>query len=123
MEMAIDDISLLLSGSLHDELINPHVKMKSIRDLSMPPLSDDKQPSALASRPCYRCIFHMASFGIEQAFWTTDNGTWASTRVRDSVDMLAQLGERPRSDATTALSSVFVTKHEVLRLRRRVGGS
>jgi hypothetical protein len=65
----------------------------------------------------------MASVGIKRVFWTTDAGRWEGAKVRDLVDALDQLGEEPPTDATTALNSVFVTKHEVLILRRMMGDS
>jgi hypothetical protein len=65
----------------------------------------------------------MASAGIKRVFWTTDAGTWEGAKVRDLVDALDKFGEEPPSDAATALNSVFVTKHEVLMLRRMMGDS
>lgn len=63
----------------------------------------------------------MASVGIQRAFWTTDAGTWESAKVRDLVDTLDNLTLDDATDAATTLSSVFVTKHEVLMLRRTMG--
>jgi hypothetical protein len=86
-------------------------------------LGDKKQPSVLASRPCYRCISYMASVGIKRVFWTSESGSWEGAKVRDLVDELDKLGLEQPSDTTTALKSVFVTKHEVLMLRRMMGGN
>jgi hypothetical protein len=65
----------------------------------------------------------MASVGIKRVFWTSDNGTWEGAKVRDLVDALEKLGQGQLDDTSTALSSVFVTKHEILMLRRTMGES
>jgi hypothetical protein len=77
----------------------------------------EKQRSILASRPCYRCISYMDSVGIKRVFWTTDTGKWEGAKVRDLVDAMDSLGNDDGTDATS-LANVFVTKHEVLMLRR-----
>lgn len=109
----------LYTGSLHDELINRQVESKTATDTSVAP--NEKRPAVLESRPCYRCISYMASVGIKRVFWTTDSGNWEGAKVRDLVDALDKLGLDQPSDATAALNSVFVTKHEVLMLRRMMG--
>jgi hypothetical protein len=63
----------------------------------------------------------MSSVGIKRVFWTTDSGTWESAKVRDLVNELDKLGLEQPSDVAATLSSVFVTKHEVLMLRRTMG--
>ena len=65
----------------------------------------------------------MAMVGIKRVFWTTDSGDWEGAKVRDLVDALDKLGEEPSVNGTTALNSVFVTKHEVLMLRRMMESS
>tara|TARA_R110002003_G_scaffold44_19_gene3424 strand:- start:4128 stop:4331 length:204 start_codon:yes stop_codon:yes gene_type:complete len=65
----------------------------------------------------------MASVGIKRVFWTSESGGWEGAKVRDLVDELDKLGLEQPSDTTTALKSVFVTKHEVLMLRRMMGGN
>ena len=73
------------------------------------------QPTAVHSRPCYRCILYMYSAGIKRVFWSDDNGEWEGGKVRDLVDALEGTGE--------GSGEVFVTKHEVLRLRACFGRS
>jgi hypothetical protein len=109
------------SGSLHDELLNPQPRTPSPTSVS--DTKTDRQPSVLSSRPCYRCISYMNSVGIKRVFWTTDTGEWECAKVRDLVDALDNLGNGGSFDAATALSNVFVTKHEVLMLRRTMGDS
>jgi hypothetical protein len=62
----------------------------------------------------------MNSVGIKRVFWTTDSGTWEGAKVRDLVDAMDTLGTGA-SDSAAALNSVFITKHEVLMLRRLMG--
>lgn len=107
------------AGSLHDELLDRGTKTRP----AFKPVAaaEEKQPSVLSSRPCYRCILYMASVGVRRVFWTNDTGAWEGAKVRDLVDALDKLGEEPSADVETALGSVFVTKHEVLMLRRMMG--
>jgi hypothetical protein len=63
----------------------------------------------------------MSSVGIKRVFWTTESGIWEGAKVRDLVDALVSLGDNQFSDATIALNNVFVTKDEVLMLRRTMG--
>lgn len=108
------------TGSLHDELSTPSIS----KDTNHTPTAErDMQPSALASRPCYRCISYMNSVGIKRVFWTNDSGVWEGAKVRDLVDAMETLGNGDSSDKTVALNNVFVTKHEVLMLRRVMGDS
>jgi hypothetical protein len=60
----------------------------------------------------------MNSVGIKRVFWTTDSGVWEAAKVRDLVDALDTLGNGEACDVNIALDNVFVTKHEVLMLRR-----
>lgn len=108
------------TGSLHDEL--------TCRDRKSLPLigssEDVNAKSAPAeSRPCYRCVAYMHSVGIKRVFWTTNEGKWEGAKIRDLVD---QLEGTMQSETDTALGlsipDVFVTKHEVLLLRRLMGG-
>jgi hypothetical protein len=107
------------TGSLHDELQNPQGKPRPVTGATNN--MNQKRPSVLSSKPCYRCISYMASVGIKRVFWTTGAGTWESAKVRDLVDELDKLGLEQSPDAATTLGSAFVTKHEVLMLRRTMG--
>lgn len=111
--------SKALTGSLHDELTRPPPVSKPI--VSLTEADAEKQPSVLASRPCYRCISYMNSVGIKRVFWTTDTGAWEGAKVRNLVDALDGLTSGDTIDTATALKNVFVTKHEVLMLRRIMG--
>ncbi|KAK5169469.1 uncharacterized protein LTR77_005445 [Saxophila tyrrhenica] len=116
--------SSLTSGSLHDELIN--------RDPSPSPSTQPKPADTAgntqlvrASRPCYRCISYMHSVGIKRVFWTNDAGEWEGGKVRDLVDALdcsmesVAAGEGDKGGPMG--NGVFVTKHEVLMLKRMMG--
>lgn len=123
--------------SLHDELTCiPPVKHSAPTASMCAPSFD---PSAVhASRPCYRCISYMHSVGIKRVFWTNDKGQWEGSKVRDLVDALetpaAECSGDGRAgnggkgakgtgaaDAGSAGLGLFVTKHEVLMLRRLMG--
>jgi deoxycytidylate deaminase len=109
----------IYTGSLHEELLNPHNHTTSTA--KTPINAKEKEPSVLSSRPCYRCISYMLSAGIKRVFWTTGSGTWESAKVRDLVDALDNLGLEQPLEAAATLSNIFVTKHEVLMLRRTMG--
>lgn len=101
----------LRTGSLHDELT-----CKTSKENAPTVLTDDTHcvRTAVDSRPCYRCISHMHSVGIKRVFWTNSDGKWEVAKVRDLVNAL----EGNRGGHGVASPSVFVTKHEVLMLRR-----
>ncbi|KAF2280098.1 uncharacterized protein EI97DRAFT_464125 [Westerdykella ornata] len=112
------------TGSLHEELTQPGPPTSSTPP---PPATDFSDgPSVLASRPCYRCISCMATVGIKRVFWTTSSGAWEGAKVRDLVDAMDNLaaahgGKGDTNDGSvgsSAIKDVFVTKHEVLKLRR-----
>jgi hypothetical protein len=63
----------------------------------------------------------MSLVGIKRVFWTTASGEWEYAKVRDLIDALENFGLEQPSDVATALNKVFVTKHEVLMLRRTMG--
>ncbi|MCJ1377123.1 hypothetical protein MMC17_000215, partial [Xylographa soralifera] len=110
------------TGSLHDELRLP----------AHSPLSDGRAPAAerpcvSASRPCYRCICYMHTVGIKRVFWTNGMGDWEGGKVRNMMDALdlsdSTSGQGIENESTRgpAGNGVFVTKHEVLMLRRLMG--
>ena len=113
--------------SLHDELVDPHPRrrpaMSSPADSWGCALEDHS--SINASRPCYRCIAYMHSVGIRRAFWTNERGEWEGGKVRDLID--AMEGSMARGVNGEAVvggpmgNGLFVTKHEVLMLRRLMG--
>jgi len=116
-------------ASLHDELNNPLPRPSS----STPPSNTQFDHSAIhASRPCYRCVTYMHSVGIRRVFWTNELGEWEGGKVRDLVDALdgAMAGDAGGGeggvDGTGGAggplgNGLFVTKHEVLMLRRMMG--
>ena len=67
----------------------------------------------------------MHSVGIKRVFWTNDAGEWEGGKVRDLVDAL----DNSKEDAASGNqggpmgNGVFVTKHEVLMLKRIMGES
>ena len=118
-------------GSLHEELRfrEPDCKLPSV------PGPIHEQASASPSRPCYRCISYMHCVGIKRVFWTNGTGEWEGGKVRDLVDALETSGASDRNNENgcgngvggarggAAGNGVFVTKHEVLMLRRLMGSS
>jgi len=104
------------TGSLHDELVSKGSATCEMNNLSA---ESTHLRAAVDSRPCYRCVCYMSSVGIKRVFWTNGDGCWESAKVRDLVDMLE--GSNDGGDGLAELG-VFVTKHEVLMLRRMMGG-
>lgn len=121
--------SITSQRSLHDELLNPHPRPT----IPIPSPPSDPHPfdwsTVHASRPCYRCVSYMHSVGIKRVFWSTDEGKWEGAKVRDLVDALdsstSSLGDGGGEDGGKRLldSGVFITKHEVLKMRRVMGGA
>ena len=118
------------TGSLHDELtiskvITSPIPMKKGNTECV----SDPLATVSTSRPCYRCISYMHSVGIKRVFWTNAKGEWDGGKVRDLVDALELSGsscDTKDGDASAlkegaAGQGVFVTKHEVLMLRRLMG--
>ncbi len=103
--------------SLHDELYSPSPKPQPAT------VQTAECAKAAQSRPCYRCIYYVHSAGIKRVFWTNSQGEWEGAKVRDLVDAL----EAPEGNIRHGLrenkgvDGVFVTKHEVLRLREMMG--
>ncbi|KAK4966567.1 hypothetical protein LTR42_010878 [Elasticomyces elasticus] len=104
------------TGSLHDELTNrePWPRRTAIAQETL------DARVIRASRPCYRCITHMHTAGIKRVFWTNDAGEWEGGKVRDLVDALDDSMDSVAKGAGGGPTGngVFVTKHEVLMLRR-----
>jgi len=120
--------------SLHDELTNPHPRSGSSAPSPTSPSSTNTHfdhSASHASRPCYRCVTYMHSVGIRRVFWTNELGEWESGKVRDLVDaldtgMAGEAGDHGTADGLGATggplgNGLFVTKHEVLMLRRIMG--
>jgi len=104
------------TGSLHDEL---QFCIPKAKDHNVQPLqSRQKQRMATQSRPCYRCISYMHSAGIKRVFWTNAKGDWEGAKVQELVDALESSG---KEEAGGSVKTLFVTKHEVLMLRRSMG--
>lgn len=104
--------------SLHDELRckapRPSMVENRRQVACEPPLV------ATSSRPCYRCISYMHWAGIRRVYWTNADGDWEGSKVRDLVDALGL--ENPSEDVPVNTgASLFVTKHEILMLRRQMG--
>ncbi|KAK8184455.1 hypothetical protein BC567DRAFT_218433 [Phyllosticta citribraziliensis] len=117
--------SVVSTGSLHDELttlLKAPPRLARSNDLA----DDRSHPNCTirASRPCYRCLSFMHNVGIKRVFWTNDEGSWEGAKVRCLIDELegenfGAIGEGGGLEG----GAVYVTKHEVLMLRRLVGGS
>ena len=111
-----DDHSLPtpLTGSLHDELRFCEGKEDVKDDRSLRP--SPRQRVATLSRPCYRCISYMHSAGVKRVFWTNARGEWEGAKVQELVDAF----ENPDGSLVKDVKALFVTKHEVLMLRKGV---
>ncbi|KAH9885157.1 hypothetical protein F4778DRAFT_787333 [Xylariomycetidae sp. FL2044] len=102
--------------SLHDELTckEPKPKLSEVDGTGetnkLVSLSSIRE-----SRPCYRCILYMHSAGIKRVHWTNEEGDWRSAKVRDLYD---QLSGSTTCNGQEGADGVFVTKHEILLLRR-----
>lgn len=105
------------NGSLHDELINK--RPSTVPNICS--LEHSSYPDNIsASRPCYRCITYMDSVGIKRVFWTNDAGQWEGGKVRDLIDALDNSMGSVATGGPTG-NGIFVTKHEVLMLKRAMG--
>ncbi|RYP11909.1 hypothetical protein DL765_007552 [Monosporascus sp. GIB2] len=109
------------SGSLHEELRCKDHKLTGPKTSNtVHPVFDRRQ--VRDSRPCYRCVSYMHSAGVRRCFWTNHEGRWESAKVRDLFDQLAGAGSCDgKGGDSDGLGSVFVTKHEILMLRRLAG--
>jgi len=81
------------------------------------------KPEIRASRPCYRCVSAMHAVGIKRVFWTNADGEWEGAKVRDLVEALEKGIEGDGDGPGTGQENkgVFITKHEVLMLKRIMG--
>ena len=102
-------------SSLHDEL-SP---LSRTPPLTLPPQPKQSTPEIRASRPCYRCVTAMHAAGIKRVFWTTQEGRWEGAKVRDLVEALE--GGEGKAEGDAGGKGVFVTKHEVLLIKRLMG--
>jgi hypothetical protein len=106
------------TGSLYDELRSPAPK-------TTPPVPE-KAPTIPreaihASRPCYRCVSYMHAVGIKRVFWTNDDGEWEGGKVAKFIDALDGEADGAGCGGGPMGNGVFVTKHEVLMMRRKMG--
>ena len=106
------------TGSLHDELLNPEPSPTPAITNAASTAVD--RSAVRASRPCYRCISYVHSVGIKRVFWTNEAGEWEGGKVRDLVDALDNSMESVAKGGPMG-NGVFVTKHEVLMLKRLMG--
>ena len=106
------------TGSLYDEL-------RSSAPKTTPPVPE-KAPTIPrkaihASRPCYRCVSYMHAVGIKRVFWTNYDGEWEGGKVATFIDALDGEVDGPGYGGGPMGNGVFVTKHEVLMMRRKMG--
>ncbi|KAF2178796.1 hypothetical protein K469DRAFT_731406 [Zopfia rhizophila CBS 207.26] len=94
------------SRSVTERKKHPRVNEADLYPVTTSPkIEVNSRPTALESRPCYRCISYM-NF----------------VRIRHLMDALDNLGLGCTSDHTSGINSVFATKHEVLMLRHQMAG-
>ncbi|EKG20004.1 hypothetical protein MPH_02734, partial [Macrophomina phaseolina MS6] len=66
----------------------------------------------------------MHSVGVKRVFWTNEEGVWEGAKVRDLVDELEGCigeGSGDGESGDGASRRAYVTKHEMLMLRRLMG--
>ncbi|EME76928.1 uncharacterized protein MYCFIDRAFT_65761 [Pseudocercospora fijiensis CIRAD86] len=112
------------TGSLHDELVNREPSRSPAATPAAHGHDCFDSSKIAASRPCYRCITIMHQVGIRRVFWTNDAGHWEGGKV---AALIAAMDAGMESNATgeggPIGNGVFVTKHEVLMLRRMMGSN
>jgi hypothetical protein len=64
----------------------------------------------------------MHAVGIKRVFWTNDAGEWEGGKVANLVNALDGGINGSGSSGGPMGNGVFVTKHEVLNMRRTMGG-
>ncbi|KXT12514.1 hypothetical protein AC579_10356 [Pseudocercospora musae] len=112
------------TGSLHDELVNrePSPSPAAVSAAHEDDCFDSSKIAA--SRPCYRCITFMHQVGISRVFWTNDAGQWEGGKVAALVAAMdAGMSSNATGKGGPIGNGVFVTKHEVLMLRRMMGNN
>jgi len=108
------------TGSLHDELLHREPKLQTTPQTKSTAATQSQL--IRASRPCYRCISYMHAVGIKRVFWTNDAGEWECGKVRKLVKALDNSMEGVANGTGGPMGNgVFVTKHEVLMLKRMMG--
>ncbi|PPJ51717.1 hypothetical protein CBER1_08897 [Cercospora berteroae] len=108
------------TGSLHDELVNPEASPSPSRTGGIDHDCSFDRDKIHASRPCYRCVAFMHKVGVRRVFWTNDAGRWEGGKVSALIDAMDSGMEDVANGGPTG-NGVFVTKHEVLMLRRIMG--
>jgi hypothetical protein len=106
------------TGSLYDELRNHTPRTPSPVPESTPTIPRE---AIHASRPCYRCVSYMHAVGIKRVFWTNDAGEWEGGKIGKFIDALDGEGDGAGCGGGPMGNGVFVTKHEVLMMRRTMG--
>lgn len=112
--------TLVTTGSLHDELRSPSPPSRVPPAATAEPAIPRK--AIHASRPCYRCISYMHAVGIKRVFWTNAAGEWEGGKVAKFIDALDGDGDEGGCGGGPMGNGVFVTKHEVLMMKRLMGG-
>ncbi|KAI0139838.1 hypothetical protein GGR57DRAFT_509544 [Xylariaceae sp. FL1272] len=109
------DAQMVSTGSLYDELVCKEAKKATDRPGSGSGGVVLDRGHVLESRPCYRCVLYMQSVGIRRCYWSNAAGEWESAKVRDLFD---QCNGTIGTGGQAGAGEVFVTKHEILMLRR-----
>jgi hypothetical protein len=63
----------------------------------------------------------MHAVGIKRVFWTNDDGEWEGGKVAKFIDALDGEADEAGCGGGPMGNGVFVTKHEVLMMRRKMG--
>lgn len=103
--------------SLYDEL-SPISRAASPSPTAPTNSTPSTVPEIRASRPCYRCVSAMHAVGIKRVFWSNAYGEWEGAKVRNLVESL-EMGNS--ADEGSGGGELFITKHEVLMLKRTMG--
>jgi len=63
----------------------------------------------------------MHAVGIKRVFWTNDDGDWEGGKVAKLIDALDGGGDEGGCGGGPMGNGIFVTKHEVLMMKRLMG--